>query len=70
MSRPVHVTVLGSGSWGTTVASLAAGNTPTMLWARDPDLASEIDEQHTNSRYLEGRELTPACARRATSPRP
>ncbi len=50
--RPVHVTVLGSGSWGTTVASLAAGNTPTTLWARDPVVAKEIAQQRTNSRYL------------------
>ncbi|MBA2764771.1 MAG: NAD(P)H-dependent glycerol-3-phosphate dehydrogenase [Thermoleophilaceae bacterium] len=59
MSRPVQVTVLGGGSWGTTVATLAAANTPTMLWARDPDVAAEIDEQHTNARYLEDRELHP-----------
>lgn len=65
MSRPVHVTVLGGGSWGTTVASLAAGNTPTMLWARDADLAAEIDAEHTNSRYLDGRELPVSL--RATS---
>ena len=28
MSRPMRVTVLGAGSWGTTVASLAARNAP------------------------------------------
>lgn len=50
--RPVHVTVLGSGSWGTTVAALAAGNRPTTIWARDPDVATEIATEHTNSRYL------------------
>ena len=32
MTRPVRVTVLGGGSWGTTVASLAAANTQTLLW--------------------------------------
>ncbi|CAN5234858.1 NAD(P)H-dependent glycerol-3-phosphate dehydrogenase [soil metagenome] len=50
--RDVCVTVLGSGSWGTTVASLAASNTPTAVWARDPAVAEEIHTQHTNSRYL------------------
>lgn len=60
MSRPVQVTVLGSGSWGTTVASLASANTPTMLWSRDADLAAEIDGDHNNSRYLDGRALHPA----------
>jgi glycerol-3-phosphate dehydrogenase (NAD(P)+) len=57
MTRPVQVTVLGGGSWGTTVAALAARNTPTVLWARDPDVAREVDEQHTNERYLEHRAL-------------
>lgn len=58
MSREVNVTVLGGGSWGTTVASLAAKNTPTRLWARQADIAAEITEQHTNEKYLDDRELT------------
>jgi glycerol-3-phosphate dehydrogenase (NAD(P)+) len=53
----VKVTVLGSGSWGTTVAALAAANAPTTLWARDPLVADEINEEHTNSRYLGDRAL-------------
>jgi len=48
----VRVVVLGAGSWGTTVAHLAAHNTPTTLWARRPDVADEINAHHTNSRYL------------------
>jgi glycerol-3-phosphate dehydrogenase (NAD(P)+) len=65
VTRPIQVGVLGGGSWGTTVASLAAGNTATLQWARDPDVAREIDEQHTNTRYLEDRQLPEAL--RATS---
>ncbi|WP_372788980.1 NAD(P)H-dependent glycerol-3-phosphate dehydrogenase [Paraconexibacter sp.] len=65
MSRPIQVAVLGGGSWGTTVASLAALNTPTLLWARNPETAAEINEQHTNSRYLDDRELPGSL--RATS---
>ncbi len=53
----MRVAVIGAGSWGTTVAHLAAHNTPTTLWARDPDTAQEVDELHTNSRYLPGYEL-------------
>jgi glycerol-3-phosphate dehydrogenase (NAD(P)+) len=60
MTRPVHVSVLGGGSWGTTVAALAAANGPTTLWARDADSVAEINEQHTNSRYLEDRPLPPS----------
>jgi glycerol-3-phosphate dehydrogenase (NAD(P)+) len=65
MTRAVQVCVLGGGSWGTTVAALAAANTPTQLWARDDDVAREIEEQHTNTRYLEERELPEGL--RATS---
>src|SRR5579859_2301171 len=54
MARPVQVTVLGAGSWGTTVASLAVRNTPTLLWARDAATAKEVSTVHRNSRYLGG----------------
>jgi glycerol-3-phosphate dehydrogenase (NAD(P)+) len=50
----MRVTVLGAGSWGTTVAALVAERNDTVLWARDPDVAAEIREQHTNERYLAG----------------
>jgi glycerol-3-phosphate dehydrogenase (NAD(P)+) len=61
----IRVAVIGAGSWGTTVAHLAAHNTPTTLWARDDGLAKEIDSEHRNSRYLEG--LVVHEALRATS---
>jgi len=48
----IRVAVLGAGSWGTTVASLTAGNTPTTLWARDRAVAAEIEAEHRNRRYL------------------
>jgi glycerol-3-phosphate dehydrogenase (NAD(P)+) len=53
------VAVIGAGSWGTTVAHLTAHNTTTVLWARDPEIADEVAEHHTNSRYLAGYELHP-----------
>jgi glycerol-3-phosphate dehydrogenase (NAD(P)+) len=61
----VQVTVLGGGSWGTTVAALAAANVPTVLWARDPEVTREIDEEHRNTRYLGERSLPTAL--RATA---
>jgi glycerol-3-phosphate dehydrogenase (NAD(P)+) len=48
----LRVAVLGAGSWGTTVATLACRNTPTTLWSRRAEVAQEINEQHTNERYL------------------
>ena len=53
----LRVAVLGAGSWGTTVATLASRNVPTRLWSRRPEVAQEINEQHTNDRYLPGTPL-------------
>lgn len=53
------VSVLGGGSWGTTVASLLSRNTPTCIWARNPATVAEIRQHHTNSRYLPGARLSP-----------
>lgn len=48
----IRMAVVGAGSWGTTVASLASENTPTTLWARRGDVADEINRDHRNSTYL------------------
>lgn len=56
---PIRVTVLGGGSWGTTVAHLCAHNTPTMLWARDEATVNGINERHQNVKYLAGYDLHP-----------
>jgi glycerol-3-phosphate dehydrogenase (NAD(P)+) len=50
----MKVTVLGAGSWGSTVASLASKHNDTLLWARKAELADEINTQHTNEAYLKG----------------
>jgi glycerol-3-phosphate dehydrogenase (NAD(P)+) len=47
MDRPVCV--LGAGSWGTVVASLASGE--VRLWARRRELADELNASHRNPRY-------------------
>jgi glycerol-3-phosphate dehydrogenase (NAD(P)+) len=49
---PINVAVVGAGSWGTTVAALAAENTPTVLWARRQELADAINRDHVNADYL------------------
>ena len=47
--------VLGAGSWGTAFAKVLddAGN-DVVLWARRPELAKRITEDHDNSDYLPG----------------
>ncbi|MGQ0621798.1 MAG: NAD(P)H-dependent glycerol-3-phosphate dehydrogenase [Panacagrimonas sp.] len=54
MSRPIKVTVLGAGSWGTTVASVAARNADTLIWARRADTVDQINREHRNDAYLRG----------------
>ncbi|HZQ26302.1 MAG TPA: NAD(P)H-dependent glycerol-3-phosphate dehydrogenase [Acidimicrobiales bacterium] len=51
---PTKVAVIGAGSWGTAVASIAARNVPTVLWARRPELAQAITGSHENADYLAG----------------
>lgn len=47
------VTVLGAGSWGTTMAQVLsdAGN-DVLVWGRNPDVINEINAFHTNSKYI------------------
>ena len=54
MTREARVAVLGAGSWGTTVAALAALNTGTTLWSRRTELADQINDEHENADYLAG----------------
>ena len=55
----MQVTVLGAGSWGTTVASIVSRRHPTVLWARSQETADEVNTEHTNSVYLAGFRLSP-----------
>lgn len=50
--------MLGGGSWGTTVASVVARNTPTLIWARNAATVDEINERHSNETYLPGAKLS------------
>jgi glycerol-3-phosphate dehydrogenase (NAD(P)+) len=52
----MKITVVGAGSWGTTVASILAPKVDTVLWARRPELAEHINEG-ANPDYLPGFEL-------------
>ncbi|SOC20140.1 glycerol 3-phosphate dehydrogenase (NAD(P)+) [Ureibacillus xyleni] len=48
-----NVTVLGAGSWGTALAIVLAENGHnTLLWTHRVEQAVEINEQHTNHKYL------------------
>ncbi|UQS82002.1 NAD(P)H-dependent glycerol-3-phosphate dehydrogenase [Bombilactobacillus folatiphilus] len=47
------ISVLGAGSWGSILASILVQNGHDVtLWARNTDQVNEINQQHTNQRYL------------------
>lgn len=50
-----RVTVFGAGAWGTTLAQVLsdAGN-DVLLWARSAEVVAEINNQHSNEKYLQG----------------
>jgi glycerol-3-phosphate dehydrogenase (NAD(P)+) len=50
----MRVAVIGAGSWGTTVAAMAARKADTILWARRPELAESLASGSGNPDYLPG----------------
>jgi len=52
-----NISVIGAGSWGTTLASLAAESVPTTLWARRAELAETINGERENPDYVPGHRL-------------
>ena len=62
----MRVAVIGAGSWGTALALvLAEAGHEVMLWARTPEVARAINEEHRNPRYLSDYRLPSAI--RATA---
>lgn len=48
-----YITVIGAGSWGTTLACLLADKSyDVTLWAYEKDIVDEINEQRTNKTYI------------------
>ena len=55
------VSVLVAGSWGTALASVLADNgKEVLLWSRNEEQVVEINEKHTNSRFLGDVALSPS----------
>jgi glycerol-3-phosphate dehydrogenase (NAD(P)+) len=54
-----RIGVLGAGSWGTALAVhlAGAGGHQVRLWARNPELARQMNEERTNPEYLPDVEL-------------
>ncbi|MBI2140086.1 NAD(P)-dependent glycerol-3-phosphate dehydrogenase [Candidatus Woesearchaeota archaeon] len=54
-----RIAIVGAGSWGTTLAEVAAtkGN-EVLLWSRSKEIAKEIESQRKNEHYLPGATLS------------
>ncbi|MGD6845149.1 NAD(P)H-dependent glycerol-3-phosphate dehydrogenase [Bacillus infantis] len=53
LDQSSKVTVAGAGSWGTALAMVLADNgRQVRLWGHNPVQIKEINEQHTNQKYL------------------
>jgi glycerol-3-phosphate dehydrogenase (NAD(P)+) len=53
-----RVSVLGSGAWGSTLAQvLCDAGHEVLIWGRNGDVISEINERRTNAKFLPGIEL-------------
>jgi glycerol-3-phosphate dehydrogenase (NAD(P)+) len=49
----MRITVVGAGSWGTTLADLLAGKGHEVhLWAYEPEVAESINREHVNHLFL------------------
>lgn len=57
----MKLTIVGAGSWGTTLANLLAENNPDkeiILWAREKEVINSIKEKKENSLFLPGIKLS------------
>ena len=53
--------VVGAGAWGTALAQmLASDGRDVLLWAREADLAQQINAEHRNGLYLPSASLAPS----------
>jgi glycerol-3-phosphate dehydrogenase (NAD(P)+) len=51
----MKVGVIGGGAWGTALAQVAAaGCQPVLIWAREPEVVTDINERHENRTFLPG----------------
>ena len=61
MTGKLRTAILGTGAWGTALASVVARNGhETILWGRDDSIIRSINQNHRNGKYLPGIDLPPS----------
>jgi glycerol-3-phosphate dehydrogenase (NAD(P)+) len=59
-SSGTRIGILGAGAWGTAIGKvLAEKGLPVDIWSFEQPVAAEINQRHTNERYLPGVMLPP-----------
>lgn len=55
-SERTNIAVLGGGAWGTALALHAARmGHDVLLWALEPEVVQQVNEEHENKTYLKAR---------------
>lgn len=55
------IAIIGAGAWGTALAQTLVGpEREVLIWAREPDVVSSINEKHENVPFLPGIKLDPS----------
>lgn len=55
------IAIIGAGAWGTALAqTVASDGTPTLLWAREPEVVEAVNRDHANPLFLANVGLSPA----------
>ena len=52
-----HISVLGSGAWGTALAQLISKNNSVLMWVKEKSVKNDINQNHLNKKYLPGIKL-------------
>jgi glycerol-3-phosphate dehydrogenase (NAD(P)+) len=56
----MHIGIVGAGAWGTALAAIAAKNNhDVLMWAVEPSVVADINNNHKNDEYLSGAVLPP-----------
>ena len=53
-----HISVLGSGAWGTALAQLMSNKNNVLMWVKEKAVKIDISHNHLNKKYLPGIKLS------------